>query len=333
MTDLLSLTKIGNIKLGRVVNGNPLALERMLVTRATKENEENFQPYPNFDKKGLDKLTITLPFNDNDLNFEVNYITFLEVDKVEYIAKSPEIGKEIILHPLNPEDFDKPSIDFGKLKEDMIEKYGFKYTGFLKVMIPGVSSFGEVFYFKTGSINTIRAIKDQLKITKTLLGGKIANIPLVLKPVKKDISDGTQVVFLSIGLDTNRQALREVSEDISVPAVFNFDEVDKLYKESRDANENIVAIDKKAKVSILKKNEKEVVELQDLDEKVKAKLEEEITEPAEIEVLTKYAEGRQLVVLIKYLNFLKGKDENYIETFATRMEEGIKPVAMLKEIG
>jgi len=334
MKDLLSLTKIGNIKLGKVINGNPLALEKMIVTRATKENAENFQPYPGFDKDGIESLTVKLPFNSIGLNFEVNYIAFIEVDKIEYIAKAADIGETILLYPLNPEDFDKKIIDFGKLTEKMVEEYEFKYTGFLKVMIPEISNFGEVFYFKTASINTIRAITDQLTITKTLLGGKLANYPLELKPVKKDLADGTQIVFLSIGI--NEKTIYKYFEEKKIlDDMLDFDEVDKIYFESRkQEEEDIVKIDKKAKIVILKHKEKEIISLENRDEKLNSILDKEnVTEEVDRDIIKKYAEGRQIAILVKYLSFLKGNENNYLQVFKEKMDEGIKPFEILREIG
>ena len=335
MTDLLSLTKIGNIKIGKVINGNPLALEKILVTRATKENAENFQPYPGFDKSGEDSVSVTLPFNDNDLNFEVNYITFIEVDKVEYIAKSSAIDEDILLYPLNPEDFDKKIINFGKLTKENIEKYLFKYTGFLKVMIPNVSNFGEVFYFKTGSINTIRAISDQLKITKTLLKGNISKVPLELKPVKKDLADGTQIVFLSIGI-SDKTIYNYMEDRLGLDSMFDFESFDLMYAESREQEESeIVDIDKKAKINLLKSNDKEVIDLENKDDKINSILDtENVVDEAERTIIRQYAEGRQTAIIIKYLNFLRGEEgDNYLTVFSEKMDGGIKPVEMFKEIG
>jgi len=334
MTDLLSLTKIGNIKLGKVINGNPLALEKMLVTRATKENAENFQPYPGFSKEGEDSLTVTLPFDSVALNFEVNYISFIEVDKVEYIAKAPKIGDSILLYPLNPEDFGKKIIDFGKLTEKDIEMYEFKYTGFLKVMIPEVSNFGEVFYFKTGSINTIRAITDQLTITKTILNDKLTKIPLELKPVKKDLADGTQVVFLSIGIN-DKTIYDYIENRKDLDDMFDFESFDKLYYKSREQEEeDIVKIDKKAKITLLKNNTKEVISLENANDKLNSTLDkEDVSEDVDRDIIKKYAEGRQVAILVKYLAFLKGKEEKYLEVFSENMENGLKPFQMLQEIG
>lgn len=333
MNNLLSLTKIGNIKIGKTVNGNPLALEKILVTRATKEYEENFQVYPGFEKEGLEELEITLPFNDIDLNFEVNYVSFVEVDKVDYIAKAKEIGESIILYPLHPEDFDKDSIDLGKLTEDISKQYNFKLTGFLKVMLPGVSGYGEVFYFKTSSVNTIRAISDQLKLTKSLLGGNLANIPLLLKPVKKDLQDGKQIVFLSISYDIyNREALvedkalaKELTEGVKL--------IEDEYTKSRD-DVTIVPIDKKAKIVISKKDTFEVISLEDKDEKINSILDrEEVTDVNERDAIKSLGGKLPVALVIKYLKTIKlAEDENYLEIFKTSIKEGINPPEMLEKI-
>ena len=40
---MIRLPKIGNLKLGLVRNGKPIATSRILVTKATKEGLENFK--------------------------------------------------------------------------------------------------------------------------------------------------------------------------------------------------------------------------------------------------------------------------------------------------
>ncbi len=200
MKNMLSLTKIGNLKLGIVKNGKPIQTSRILVTRPTKEGGENFQILDGFDSNGETKVNITLPFNDNSLNFEVNYVGFLQLNNVAYISKSKGLGEDLILYPLEVENFDLPSVNVGPLTEDLIKFYNLERTGFLKCMITGVSGFGEVFYFKTKSVHSIRAIEDQLRILSSLTGGNIAGIPLVLKPVKKDL-DEKQILYISIAFE------------------------------------------------------------------------------------------------------------------------------------
>lgn len=333
MKNLLSLTKIGNIKIGKQVNGNPLALEKILVTRATKEYEENFQVYNGFDKEGVEDLEITLPFNDIDLNFEINFVAFMSVDKVDYIAKTPSMDEDVILYPLHPEDFDKDSINFGKLTEEKAKQYNFKETGFLKVMIPEVSGYGEVFYFKTSSINTIRAISDQLKITKKLLDGNLANIPLILKPVKKDLQDGKQIVFLSISYDIID--LKTMKDDIEL-AVFlkdSINDIEKEYSESRDSV-NIVDIDKNAKIVVSTKDSFEVVNLEDKEEKINEILEkEDITGKAEKDAILEVKSKLPVALVVKYLKALKSAEGvEYIDVFKKNMTEGISAPEMLEEI-
>jgi len=333
MSNLLSLTKIGNIKIGKQVNGNPLALEKMLVTRATKEYEENFQVYPGFDKEGLEQLEVTLPFNDIDLNFEVNFIAFMEVDKIEYIAKAPDLNEDIILYPLNPEDFDLPALNMGKLTDKMIEDYKFKHTGFLKVMIPEISGFGEVFYFKTSGLNTIRAIKDQLIITKKLLNGNLANIPLTLKPVKKDLQDGTQIVFISISYDIID--LFTLKEDIALAEVLKkaITDIEDEYVRTREDVE-IKDFDKKSKIVLSTKDSFETVSLEDKEAKLKEILDKEnITDVTERDTIIGLKTTLPISLILKYFKVVKGVEgSEYLEVFKREMTDGITPPEMLSKI-
>jgi hypothetical protein len=283
MKDILSFPKIGNLKLGLIRHGKPIQTTRILVTLPTREGNENFKIFPGFNIEGEEKVNITLPFDDLDLNFEVNYVGFITVSKIDYIAKAANIGDKLFLFPLNPEDFNSKIIDAGELTEELIEKYNLVKTGFLKVMLENVSGFGEMFYFKTKSVNSIRAIKDQLIMLSSLTNGKIAGLPLVLKPVKKDVGEN-QIIFLSIsynheflsdkGLVLNRSldaylTKRESSKiDIS-----KFEEV---YKDSRTLTEDdIVSIETFdiAEIKVEKDTEKEINEI--LTEAQKADLTED----------------------------------------------------------
>jgi len=274
MQNLLSLTKVGNLKIGRIRNGKPIATERILVTMPTKENQENFKILHGFSEQGETSVNVSLPFDSIDLNFEVNYVGFATINEVEYILKSPEIGEKILAYPLNPEDFDKKIIDMGELNDKSIERFTMKKTGFLKVHLDGFSSFGEVFYYKTSSVNTIRAITDQLRILSALTNGKIAGIPLKLKPVKKDVNE-KQIVFLSIGFEgslngenfglfcssESLNALIEKRKNSSV----DFQAFEKLYEESRIPNEDdIISFEelKNAKVEIDIDSDTEIKELE-----------------------------------------------------------------------
>lgn len=266
MKNIISFPKIGNLKLGIVRNGKPVQTTRVLVTLPTKEGTENFKIYPGFSDEGEISVAVTLPFDDPALNFEVNYVGFLTVSDVEYIAKAEKLGDNLLFYPMNPEDFEKKVIDAGELTLELIEKYNLIKTGFLKVMIKNVSGFGEMFYFKTKSVNTIRTINDQLAIIGALTNGKVACLPLVLKPVKKDIGDKS-IVFMSIsfaddivptgGFNLMKPSLRNYIDERKESPV-SIDGLEKLYKESRELTEDdIISLADETMISAVVKVDKD----------------------------------------------------------------------------
>lgn len=272
---LLSLTKIGNLKLGIVKNGKPIQTTRILVTRPTKEGGENFQILDGFNPEGEEKVNIRLPFDDISLNFEVNYVGFLTIDGKEYISKAEDIGKDILLYPLNVEDFELDIINAGKLTEKKIVSYNMEKTGFLKCMLEGYSGLGEVFYLKTKSINTIRAINDQLKLLKALTRGALAGIPLTLKPIKKDVGE-KQVLYVSISF--NQDMLFDLGDYVyeRENSPLDFEAFEKLYIEARTPDKIVKLSECKDKeFKVEKDTEKEIQELEKEADEAKNELNEE----------------------------------------------------------
>lgn len=272
MQNILTFPKIGNLKLGIVRNGKPIQTSRILVTLPTKEGTENFKIYPGFNEDGEDFVKCSLLFDDNKLNFEINYVGFLTIDKVDYIAKAEDIGSILYFYPLNVENFDKKIINAGELTQEKIDLYCLEKTGFLKVMVNDVSGFGEMFYFKTKSINTMKTISDQLNTLSILTNGKIAGMPLVLKPVKKD-SGENQVIFLSIAFDgaiysnQNRASMDRYLSFRDKSKIL-FDNLEIVYNESRivdeesqiplaDVDESLIKMNKdvEKEIEILIRNE------------------------------------------------------------------------------
>lgn len=194
---MIRLPKIGNLKLGLVRNGKPIATSRILVTKATKEGLENFKILDGFNEDGVETVNISLPFDDINLNFEVSYAGFLTIDGIEYIAKAEDIGSDIFIYPLEIENEDKTSYNVGALTEELIEKFAMSRTGLLRCMLENYSGFGEVFYLKTQSINTIEVIRSQLKTISSLTGDRLAGIRLRLRAIQKDIDDKS-ITYISI---------------------------------------------------------------------------------------------------------------------------------------
>lgn len=320
---MVSLTKIGNIKLGIVKNGKPIQTSRILITKATKEGQENFQILEGFSLDGEDKVNITLPFDQPNLNFEISYVGFLTIDGKDYMSKSEGLDKPIFLFPLNVEDFGLPVYEVGLLDEKMINHYNMEKTGFLKCMINNVSGFGEVFYFKTKSINSIRAISDQLDIIYSLTNGKLAGIPLVLKPIKKDLED-KQILFLSISYEgslssLNVFVLNRLNESL------NFSALEELYKNSRETTG--IELSPELKIKIDKDVEKEMLEIKELAEE-----KEETISEADIALKEIIGDFDKVPLATLKQLFLKLGNANFIDFFNQGDIDIVKSLKLLGDL-
>jgi len=262
--NLLSLVKIGNLKIGLVKNGKPIATERILVTEPTKDNTENFTIMHGFNVEGEESVKITLPFDKPELNFEVNYVIFAKINDIEYMIKAEKIGAPLLAYPLNIEDFDKKVINMGKLSAALIKKYQLKRTGFLKAHLVGVSGYGEVVYFKTQSANSIRSIQDQLNALTALTKGNIAGLELEIRALKKDINE-KEIVYVSVSY--RGDIITGLGE----------------YLEQRDNSKVSIAAFEKAYEASRKLAEKDI---EDLKEMKDVKVEIDTSKESEIDELT-----------------------------------------------
>jgi len=238
------LVKIGNIKIGEKRKGKPIVREGLLVTQAVKDNEEEFfLPFPGFTRSGEESLEITLPFDNPDLNFEVGYVSFgnvrffteeyiklrktnlEEAEKMEEEKKYEKIvpymireindkGTKLIIGvPLSEyaPDVQAPFLYFSKSSEEMKKELKMELTGILKVMIHGVSGWGEVFHFKTKGKITINAIKHQLQTIDKITKGKTAGLVLKMKAFRKQFKDRV-FPFVDISLPaTDMTKLKEIT--------------------------------------------------------------------------------------------------------------------------
>ena len=238
------LVKIGNIKIGEKRKGKPIVREGLLVTQAVKDNEEEFfLPFPGFTRSGEESLEITLPFDNPDLNFEVGYVSFgnvrffteeyiklrktnpEEAEKMEEEKKYEKIvpymireindkGTKLIIGvPLSEyaPDVQAPFLYFSKSSEEMKKELKMELTGILKVMIHGVSGWGEVFHFKTKGKITINAIKHQLQTIDKITKGKTAGLVLKMKAFRKQFKDRV-FPFVDISLPaTDMTKLKDIT--------------------------------------------------------------------------------------------------------------------------
>ena len=318
MENAISLTKIGNLKIGKVRNGTPIATERILVTLPTKNNEENFTIFPGFKEEGEEKVNITLPFDNNELNFEVNYVGFSTIGEVDYIIKVKDFGEDILMYPLSNESGEEKVINLGEFTEELQEKLGLERTGFLKAYVEGVSGLGEVFYFKTKSANTIKVIQDQLKILSSLTGGKIAGIPLVMKPMKKDTGDNS-IIYISISFRETRGAFSALEETLAKRNNLHFVDInafETLYKESRElSGEDIVAFEDLEGVELKMETNTEV-EIAEIENKAKE------TKSEEEEFVSAFFKEKEIEIPIvqgvAVLNKLNGDVDKFEEFFSEK---------------
>ena len=318
MENAISLTKIGNLKIGKVRNGTPIATERILVTLPTKNNEENFTIFPGFKEEGEEKVNITLPFDNNELNFEVNYVGFSTIGEVDYIIKVKDFGEDILMYPLSNESGEEKVINLGEFTEELQEKLGLERTGFLKAYVEGVSGLGEVFYFKTKSANTIKVIQDQLRILSSLTGGKIAGIPLVMKPMKKDTGDNS-IIYISISFRETRGAFSALEETLAKRNNLHFVDInafETLYKESRElSGEDIVAFEDLEGVELKMETNTEV-EIAEIENKAKE------TKSEEEEFVSAFFKEKEIEIPIvqgvAVLNKLNGDVDKFEEFFSEK---------------
>ena len=223
----LSLVKIGNLKIGKKVNGLPVPTEKILVAMTAKEGNENFAVFPGTNKNGEDSVKVSLPFNSPELNFEINLVSFAQINGEEYIIKTEKENADTFAISLD--DRDAQPIYLGKADQSLIKTYKLEKTGLLRVMVEGISGFGEVFHFKTKSIHTIEAISNQLKMLYTLTNKKLVGLPLNLKAYKRDNSKGERFTFLSLSAANIDVIQAQKDKDLSLINIF-----EEEYKKSRE---------------------------------------------------------------------------------------------------
>jgi len=329
------LIKIGNIKTGVVNNNLPIALDKMIVTLPSKDDSENFLPHPAFLREGepqmLDSLTVSLPFNDPKLNFEVSYIGFAEIDNIPYILKSEDIGKPLYAFPLGEQNEDKTVYEVvKKLSEENIGTFGLRLNGLLRVYISGVSSIGEVFFYKTSSINSIKAIQSQLELLHSMTKGHLAYIPLTLKVVSKETDKGT-IHYLSIGygllkvldpIDMLEKLETEVSKLVALEgSSISIEAFEKTYKEEREKEV------KKAKAMTKKEIEGMIVETSISENKE--------TEEEGVPKTKNKMEEENLLKLLddNQINYEKLPIPLLVNLYGIMKEKGEDIVGFLKELG
>ena len=316
----LSLVKIGNIKIGLKVNGLPVPTEKILITMASKEGEENFAVFPGTNKNGEDKVNVTLPFNKPELNFEISLVSFAQINGKDYIIRAEREEAEIFAIPLD--DREEKPIYLGTATRELIDRYKLERTGLLRVMVEGISGFGEVFHFKTKSVHTIEAISNQLKMLSILTGKKLADMPLELKAYKRDNTQGEKFTFLSISAKDLSVIERQRERDLSYIKDF-----ETLYVKSRkvtkeEARElsltDVIDIYNKPDEGFVNINESN--ELTDIEKEVFA-IKEELKIPKKIPLGT-------LVRLYEKLN----KDKEKFKNFFLENKEDISLEKVLAKI-
>lgn len=249
----MSLAKIGNIKIGITTGNKAVMTDRILVTKTIKNGEKNFLPYEQY-KEGAKSLKVTLPFDEVDLNFEIHYTSFMQLTKngenIEYILKAKDFGKNIIAYPMGNYE-NEPCIDMGILDDTTIQQYEMEKTGLLRVYVDGISSIGEVFYFKTKSEHTMKTIYNQLQIISALNDGILAGVPMQLTirqrevVVAEDKEKDTEVakIYPYLTISPVDMYLNSEANVNAKNTIGNVSALEKIYKKERGVKkDNIILI-------------------------------------------------------------------------------------------
>jgi hypothetical protein len=261
---MMTLTKKGNLKIGVVRDGKPIQTSTILVTTPTKDGQENFRIMDGFNPDGEKSVSVILPFDKPELNFEVGYVGFANIEEQEYILKATDIGEPLYMIPLYTIDETIKVIRISKnLTHKDIAMYKLEKSGFLQVMVKDISGYGEVFYFKTKSINTIANIQNQLKMYSTLTKGHLAGLELEMSPVRKEIGEN-EVMYISLAYKGDIFVGLEEYRKNRANAVLDISAFEELYSEKFVFNDfiDMKELDPTVNINFNISAEEELVEME-----------------------------------------------------------------------
>lgn len=206
-----SLPERGKIKIGAKAamvksrNGTefhpPKKLDHFLITTLQRGEDGNFVRDVEIHKLFGDKpveIPVRLLYDDPSLNFPTRYACF--IGRNLWCAGDGESAMRT-----DPSGVGKFPVNCTCERQDMAYKGQdkCKMNGVLSVIIDGAGGVGGVWKFRTTSFNTITGIMSSLAFLKSVTGGVLANIPLMLTVRPKQATDpeGRQQTIYVVGLE------------------------------------------------------------------------------------------------------------------------------------
>jgi len=183
---MLTLPKIGNLKLGATDKGLPVQYSSLYPTLNYK-NDENFVAHPEF--KESDSFRVLLPLGTKSI--DISFMSFIKINNIKYLAR--EDDGIVYAFPLQP-NFQNPGIDYPVIKLGPIKNYfdslELKKRAFVQLRIlTKYSSYNPfsmmtlkeptnsgVFHFKSESAFTFMDLENAVQITKEMISNICPNV-------------------------------------------------------------------------------------------------------------------------------------------------------------
>jgi hypothetical protein len=205
-----ALPERGKIKIGykgRVIKsrlGNkfqpPEKLDHFLITTTERDSTDNFKKDAEIHKRLGEKPTeipVRLLYDDPTLNFPTRYACFR--GRTLWCSgdgeRASRLANDGTYHDIQ---CPCPRKDPGYAGPDKC-----KMNGALSVMIDGAGGLGGVWKFRTTSYNSIVNILSAMALLRSVTGGALANIPLILRvgPKQGTKPDGSPVTIFMVSLE------------------------------------------------------------------------------------------------------------------------------------
>lgn len=196
--------KLGNIKIGQVINGQPTMLNKLVLTKPVKEGDDNFVKYEGCEN-GYSTLKVRLPFVNNLINsFDTRESSFITINDIKYIAR--DLDGEVyafLLENQGPNSI--PVIHMGSAA-NIGAKLGLQTRALLNVFVMNDTDDdflgGKLgtFTFKTSSANSLYEIQNALNsvshISPDIL--RLASFTLEVTSKKSSNSDVGEVTYVRL---------------------------------------------------------------------------------------------------------------------------------------
>ena len=216
----------------------PVKYDHFLITTMQRDAAGRFMPDDALMKMvnpggaKLVELPVRLLYDDIDLNFLTRYSAYqgsrcwCSGDGEEAQRLTGENGK-----------YGPVTCPCERLAQDYKGQPRCKPLGTLQVLLEGVDRVGGVWKFRTTSWNTVNAILSSLALIKTLTGGPLAGIPLmlVLSPKTVTTPDGKSMVAFIVSIEFRgpEQQLAEIGYEIALRRIERRVKMDTVEVEAR----------------------------------------------------------------------------------------------------